>query len=83
MNTVEVTFSHADPGNCRVYYRTKPSKQLLCTQEEGGTGFVWYSCIDDGAWDEPEFAINMDKYDIRIVETTNESTINIYDDSNN
>jgi len=65
---VPAIFSHADVGNCRAYYRTVPNGQLICTQEEGSTGFVWYSCIDDGCWEEPDFAIDTDKYRIEIVE---------------
>jgi hypothetical protein len=68
MKTVQVTLSHHDPGNCRVYYRTIPNNQLICTQEEGSTGEVWYTCIDDGCWDEPESPIDMSKYNIEIVE---------------
>ncbi len=58
MSTVAVKFSHADPGNCRVYYRTVNGNVLLCTQEEAPGVLVWYKCVDDGCWEEPISAIS-------------------------
>jgi len=64
--TIEVTHSHSDAGNCREYYRTIPNGQLICKQDEGAN-HLWYSCIDDNCWEEPDFAINTDKYNLVVV----------------
>ena len=69
MKTVQVTRSHNDSGNCREYFRTKPNNQLICLQQEGGNSGVWYTCIDDGCWEEPCSQIDTSKYYIEVVES--------------
>ena len=68
MSDVQVKHAWSDSGNCRVYYRTVQTGQLICLQDEGGAGSIWYHCIDDGCWCEPERPINMELNDIEIVE---------------
>lgn len=50
---VEVVFAHDDSGNCREYYRIKGTKTLVCRQEEVKDVFVWYTCTQDGVYNEP------------------------------
>ena len=68
MKIVQVKHSHEDTGNCRSYYRTIKNNQLICLQDEGGAGKIWYTCVDDGCWEEPNAAINFELNEIEIVE---------------
>lgn len=72
MNNVEVVFSHHDEDNCRTYYRTLPNNQLVCLQEETANTSIWYTCIDDDCWNEPEYPINTDLNNMIIKEMSDE-----------
>ena len=67
MNNIQAKHSHEDSGNCRSYYRTIKSGTLICLQDEGGAGKIWYVCIDDGCWDEPISPINMKLNNIEVL----------------
>jgi len=67
MNKVQVTLEYEDEGNCRTYYRTLPNRQLICLQDEGHAGRMWYTCCDDDCWNEPESPIDTDINYIEII----------------
>ena len=73
MKTIKVYHDFSDSGNCREYYRTVLSNQLICNQEESENNFVWYTCIDDNCWNEPLSPINNQKYNIEIVKKQEET----------
>lgn len=71
MNLVNVYQVGADPGDCKVLYRTVPHKQLVCTLEEGIDAtdkiFTWFTCCDDNTWNEPDHPIDMNKFNIKVI----------------